>query len=75
MAQEVKDPASSLLWLWFNPWPRNFVLWQWGKKKKKKKKKNHLRKKPGSRLVKSELLEHEVSVLVEGLPAELSPIY
>ena len=35
----VKDPvlsllwAGSLLWLWFNPWPRNFcMLWVWPKK-------------------------------------------
>ena len=24
VAQYVKDPALSLLWLEFNPWPRNF---------------------------------------------------
>ena len=28
MAQQVKDPASSLLWLRFSPWPGKFyMLW------------------------------------------------
>ena len=32
-AQLVKDPASSLLWLGFHPWRRNFfMLWVWPKK-------------------------------------------
>ena len=44
MAQQVKGPALSLLWLrlllWlgFDPWPRNFCMLQAGQKKKKKKK-------------------------------------
>ena len=30
VAQQVKDPALSLLWLSFDPWPRNFrVPWAW----------------------------------------------
>ena len=30
----VKDPALSLLWLGFNPWPWNFHMpWAWPKKK------------------------------------------
>ena len=33
----VMDPALSLLWLGFNPWPRNFHLGQVQQKKKKKK--------------------------------------
>ena len=44
VAQWVKDPVLSLLWLgsllWcrFDPWTRNFcILWAWPKKKKKKK--------------------------------------
>ena len=44
MAQWVKDPALSLLWLgsllWcsFSPWPRNFsMLWVWPKREKKTK--------------------------------------
>ena len=41
VAQQVKDPALSLLWHRFDPWPGNFrMLWAWPKKKKKKKK-NH----------------------------------
>ena len=43
MAQQVKDPASSLLgiesllWRGFDPWPRNLhMLQMWPKKKKKK---------------------------------------
>ena len=52
MAQWVKDPALSLLWLWFqlwhrfNSWPREFcILWvqqnkQTNKHLKKKKTKN-----------------------------------
>lgn len=36
MAQRVKDPAWSLLWLEFDPWPRNFYMpWAWPKGKKK----------------------------------------
>ena len=42
MAQQVKNLALSLQWLWlllwhrFNPWPRNFLLLQmWPKKNKK----------------------------------------
>ena len=35
MLQWVKDPASSLLWLRFDPWPGTFrMLWAWPKKKK-----------------------------------------
>ena len=26
MAQQVKDPALSLLWPRFDPWPRNFHM-------------------------------------------------
>ena len=44
MVYQVKDPAlsaqqlKSLLWLGFDPWPRNFPMpWAWPKKKKKKK--------------------------------------
>ena len=43
MAQQVKDLALSLLWLWlplwhrFNPWARNFCM-PWARPKKKKKK-------------------------------------
>ena len=46
VAQEVKDPALSLMWLrsllWcrFNPWPRKF--YSQGKKKKKEKKKKDM---------------------------------
>lgn len=25
-AQQVKDVALSLLWLWFDPWPRSFCM-------------------------------------------------
>ena len=33
----VKDPALSLLWCGFDPWPRNFYMPRvWPKKKKKK---------------------------------------
>ena len=39
----IKDSALLLLWLGFNPWPRNFcIMWVWPKKKKKKKKKKIL---------------------------------
>ena len=32
MAQWVKDPALSLQWLGFDPWPGNFCLpWAWPK--------------------------------------------
>ena len=35
MAQRVKDPMLSLLWLWFHPWSGNFcILWVWQKKNK-----------------------------------------
>ena len=44
LAQWVKDPMFSLLWLWlllwhrFDPWPENIhIPWVWQKKKKKKK--------------------------------------
>ena len=38
MAQPVKDPALSLLWQVFDPWPRNFyTLWVQPQKKKKKR--------------------------------------
>ena len=42
MAQWVKDPAlsqqlRSLLWLGFDPWPKNFYMLQAQPKKKKKK--------------------------------------
>ena len=48
MAQQVKDPALSLLWLWlqlwrwFDPWPGNFHMPQGWQKKKKKKKKSRI---------------------------------
>ena len=40
VAQQVKDPALSLLWLWlwhrFDPWPGNFLMPQvWPGKKKR----------------------------------------
>ena len=35
MAQQVKDLALSLLWLRFNPWPRNFACCGCGQKEKK----------------------------------------
>ena len=44
MAQQVKDPALSLLWLWLHlwlgvdPWPGNFHMLRMKPKKKKKKK-------------------------------------
>ena len=43
MAQQVKDPALSLLWLWlqlwrrFHPWPRNFCMLQVRSEKEGKK--------------------------------------
>ena len=38
-AQKVKDPALSLQWLGFNPWPGNFGMpWVQPKKGKKKEK-------------------------------------
>ena len=46
MAQQVKDPTLSLLWLgsllWhrFNPWPWNFYMLQVEPKEKKKKNSN-----------------------------------
>ena len=36
----IKDLVLSLLWLWFDPWLRNFHIPQACQKKKKKKKKN-----------------------------------
>ena len=37
VVQWVKDPALSLLWCGFDPWPGKFhMLWVWQKKKKKK---------------------------------------
>ena len=45
VVQQVKDPALSLLWLRFEPWPGNFhMLWVHPKKKKKKKKKKKRKK-------------------------------
>ena len=42
----VRDLALSLLWLRFNPWPRNFCMpWALPKKKKKKKKRKHITRK------------------------------
>ena len=36
MDQWIKDPALSLLWLGFDPWPWNFcMVWVWPKEKKK----------------------------------------
>ena len=37
MAQQLKNPESTLLGLGFNPWPRNFHMLQAKQKKKKKK--------------------------------------
>ena len=37
MAQQVKDPAWSLQWCRFHPWPRNFHMPLVQQKKKKKK--------------------------------------
>ena len=35
MEQQFIDPALSLLWLGFDPWPRNFhMLWMQGGKKR-----------------------------------------
>ena len=42
-AQQAKDPALSLLWLWlqlghrFDPWPRNFHMPQVQQKKKRER--------------------------------------
>ena len=37
VTQWVKDPALSLLWRGFDPWPGNFLMpWVWPKKKKNK---------------------------------------
>ena len=37
----VRDPTLLLLWLRFNPWPRNFhIPWAQPKKKEKGRKKN-----------------------------------
>ena len=33
MVQQVKDPVLSLLWHWFNPWSRNFLM-PWARPKK-----------------------------------------
>ena len=38
----VKDSVLSLLWLEFNPWPRNFYVLEQRKKKKKEKNKYHM---------------------------------
>ena len=38
MVQWVKDPLLAQLWHRFNPWPRNFHMFQMQPKKKKKKK-------------------------------------
>ena len=37
VAQQVEDPALSLLWCGFDPWPRNNfrVLWVWLEKKQR----------------------------------------
>ena len=47
VVQQIEDPALSLLWLWsllwlrFDPWPRNFLMPRvWPPKKNKKKQKN-----------------------------------
>jgi len=52
VAQWVKNPMLSLLWLWlllwskFHPWPGYFHMpWERPKKKKKKKKSNRMQKK------------------------------
>ena len=37
MAQQVKDPALSVLWHEFDPWPGNFRMPQAQPEKKKKK--------------------------------------
>ena len=38
MVQWVKDPALSLLWRGFNPWPGSFSMpWEWPKQNKTKK--------------------------------------
>ena len=47
MAQQVKDPVLSLLWLWlqlwhrFDPWPGNFCM-PWARPKKVTKHKSGL---------------------------------
>ena len=34
MVERLKDPALSLLWHRFDPWPRSFHMpWNWPKKK------------------------------------------
>ena len=36
----TKDPVWSVLWCWFDPWPKNFCMpWRQTKKRKKKKRK------------------------------------
>ena len=38
MAQQVKNPALSLLWLGFHPWPKNFHMsYVWPKEKEKER--------------------------------------
>ena len=54
MAQGVKDPAQSVLWLWlllcrrFNPWPRNFPM-PWAPRKNKERTRNKLVRQNGTR--------------------------
>ena len=43
LAQQVKDPALSLLWLRFDPWPQNFHMLQCCQKKKVKKRTHTLK--------------------------------
>ena len=45
VAQWVKDPVLLLLWLRFNPWPRNLTHHGCTFKKRKKKKKKEMKPK------------------------------
>ena len=46
MAQLVKDPTSTLLWLGFNPWLGNFcMLWAQPKKERKEGRKEGRKRK------------------------------
>ena len=57
VAQQVKDPVLSLLWLslllWvgFNPWPQNFCMPRTPPKTNKQKKKKKKKKKKGSKYI------------------------
>ena len=74
VAQRVKDLELSLLWRgallwrWFNPWPKNFLMPQLSQKEKTKQNKTKKQKKQKNKKRKTTVkVQHSGSLMMEGL--------